>query len=149
MVKRTLFAAGGLVLVCTPAMAADFAPAVDMIVETVAMIIATAVGSGLLWLIAKASAYLQRHGIKLEQEALNAAAGRLQVGLERKLRAEIRSRIPGSLDVNAKHEVVARMADYVAKQLPDTIKALGMDRDNVKRLSKEMVDDYLGKEGLT
>ena len=144
MMKRTLLAAGALALVCTPAMAADFGPAVEVIVETVAALVASAVGAGLLWLIAKAGKAAERYGIKVDQEALTAAAGRLEVALERKLRAELGNRIPASLDINVKSEVAGQLVDYAAKQLPDTLRTLGMDRAQVKRLAHEMVADWTG-----
>ena len=141
---RTLLLAGAMALACTPALAADFRPAMDAFIEVVAMVIATALGSGLLWLIAVASAALKKYGVKVDQVALNEAAARLQVALERKLRAELGNRIPATLDVNVKSEVAGKMLDYAAKQLPDTLKTLSMDREQVRRMAKEMVEDWTG-----
>ncbi|RAI01085.1 hypothetical protein DLJ53_17875 [Acuticoccus sediminis] len=136
--------AGALALACTPAAAADFAPVVNVFTETLATIVASAVGAGMLWLIAKAGKTAEKYGVKVDQEALNAAAARLEIALERKLRAELGSRLPGTIDFTTKSEVVNRLVDYAAEQLPDGLKVLGMTADNVRRLAHEMVEDWTG-----
>lgn len=137
-----LFKAAAIALACflapAVALAADaaaastvinFAPLVnDVLIPAVATVLTVVAG----WLATKVAGWLN---LKSDQEVRTYLEWALQQAI-----AYGKAKVPNSLAIDAKSEIVAGAANYAINAVPDALKRFGIDEAGLKRMIEARLD---------